>query len=175
MKDKTTAALLAFFLGGVGVHKFYLGQTGAGIVYLIFCWTLIPAFIAFIEFIILLAMDSVTFDRRFNYMHQPMMMQAPPQQNIIIHNLQNAGAAPPQGYPQQQYQQQPVQQPGFSAQPPQPTLPEQQAAPALPPAQAAPQSGVGGVADELKKLNDLRVAGVITEEEFLAHKQKLLS
>ena len=69
-----------------------------------------------------------------------------------------------------------MQQPGFSPQPPQPTFPEQQAAPALPPGHdAAPKSGGGGVADELKKLNDLRVAGVITEEEFLAHKQKLLS
>ena len=26
MKDKTTAAILAFFLGGLGAHKFYLGK-----------------------------------------------------------------------------------------------------------------------------------------------------
>nr|WP_276772533.1 NINE protein [Anaerococcus hydrogenalis] len=44
--------LLAFFLGGIGAHKFYAGKTGAGIVYLIFCWTFIPGIIAFIEFII---------------------------------------------------------------------------------------------------------------------------
>ncbi|TJY66707.1 TM2 domain-containing protein [Sphingobacterium alkalisoli] len=30
MKDKTTAAVLAFFLGGIGVHRFYLGQNDIG-------------------------------------------------------------------------------------------------------------------------------------------------
>lgn len=40
------------FLGWAGIHKFYAGRIGAGIVYLLFCWTGIPAIIAFIEFII---------------------------------------------------------------------------------------------------------------------------
>lgn len=35
MKSKTTATLLAFFLGGLGAHKFYLGQTGQGILFLL--------------------------------------------------------------------------------------------------------------------------------------------
>ncbi len=48
MKSKSTAALLAFFLGGLGIHRFYLGQNGVGILYLLFCWTFIPAFIAFL-------------------------------------------------------------------------------------------------------------------------------
>lgn len=50
--SKTTYLLLAFFLGGLGGHKFYAGKTGLGILYLVFCWTYIPAIIAFIEFII---------------------------------------------------------------------------------------------------------------------------
>lgn len=50
--NKLGYVLLAFFLGGIGAHKFYAGKTGAGIVYLIFCWTFIPGIIAFIEFII---------------------------------------------------------------------------------------------------------------------------
>jgi TM2 domain-containing membrane protein YozV len=33
-KSKTVAALLAFFLGGLGVHRFYLGHTLTGIVML---------------------------------------------------------------------------------------------------------------------------------------------
>lgn len=34
MKSKGTAYLLWFFLGGLGVHKFYLGKFGMGILYL---------------------------------------------------------------------------------------------------------------------------------------------
>ena len=52
--NKWVYVLLAFFLGGLGAHKFYAGKIGAGICYLLFCWTCIPAFIAFIEFIIAL-------------------------------------------------------------------------------------------------------------------------
>ena len=52
--NKTTYCLLAFFLGGIGIHKFYAGKTSSGILYLIFFWTFIPAFIAFIEFIVAL-------------------------------------------------------------------------------------------------------------------------
>ncbi|MBO0440410.1 TM2 domain-containing protein [Candidatus Enterococcus ikei] len=39
--------ILAFFLGWFGVHKFYSGFTGKGIMYLVFSWTGIPAIIAF--------------------------------------------------------------------------------------------------------------------------------
>lgn len=48
-KDPRTAFWLAFFLGGIGAHKFYLEQTPAGVLYLVFCWTFIPAVISFIE------------------------------------------------------------------------------------------------------------------------------
>ena len=48
-KNATTAVLLALFLGGIGAHKFYLGQTGWGVVYLLFSWTFIPGIIAVIE------------------------------------------------------------------------------------------------------------------------------
>jgi TM2 domain-containing membrane protein YozV len=52
--DKTALALLAFFLGGFGAHKFYLGKYGQGFFYILFCWTGIPGLIAFVEFIIYL-------------------------------------------------------------------------------------------------------------------------
>ena len=48
-KSNTTAVLLALFLGGLGIHKFYLGETGLGILYLLFCWTYIPSIVAFFE------------------------------------------------------------------------------------------------------------------------------
>ncbi len=34
-KSRTTLALLAFFLGSVGVHRFYTGKNGSGAVQLI--------------------------------------------------------------------------------------------------------------------------------------------
>ena len=52
--NKVVYCILAFFLGGIGVHKFYARKIGTGIVYFLFCWTFIPSFIAFIEFIIAL-------------------------------------------------------------------------------------------------------------------------
>ncbi|KYH34041.1 TM2 domain protein [Clostridium tepidiprofundi DSM 19306] len=66
-KNKVLAALLAIFLGGVGVHKFYLGKIGMGILYLIFCWTGIPAIIGVIEGIILLCTSEQDFARKYGH------------------------------------------------------------------------------------------------------------
>ncbi len=68
-RNKYIAALLAFFFGCLGVHKFYLGKTGAGIWMLIggtIGWILIvPGFlvccIAFIETIIYLVKTDQSF------------------------------------------------------------------------------------------------------------------
>ena len=48
-KSDVSAILLAFFLGSFGAHRFYLGQTGWGILYLLFCWTFIPHLVSFVE------------------------------------------------------------------------------------------------------------------------------
>lgn len=64
-KSRIAAALFAFFLGGFGAHKFYLGQVGLGILYLVFCWTFIPAIVAFIEFILFLTMSDETFNQKY--------------------------------------------------------------------------------------------------------------
>lgn len=67
MKNKTTAALLAIFVGRLGIHRFYLGQSFLGIVYLLFCWTCIPSLIAFIEGVLYLLSSENEFNRKYNH------------------------------------------------------------------------------------------------------------
>jgi TM2 domain-containing membrane protein YozV len=64
MKDKNLAAVLAFFGGYFGLHRFYLGQIGLGVLYCIFFP--IAAMIGVIDAILLLSMDQETFDRKYN-------------------------------------------------------------------------------------------------------------
>lgn len=64
-KSRGVAILLALLLGGVGAHKFYLGRLGWGVVYLLFCWTFIPAIIALIEAIIYLVTNEEDFHRKY--------------------------------------------------------------------------------------------------------------
>jgi len=113
MKNRTTAALIAFFLGGIGGQYFYLGKTGKGFAALIFCWTFIPAFIALYHFIKFLTMSDEAFNQEYN-----------------------KGMAPLMGYAY------------------------------------APSANVG---DELTKLHELKEKGVLTEQEFIARKAKLLA
>lgn len=73
-KNRIVAALLAFFLGGLGIHKFYLGKSTAGLIMLlcsvfgiilVFIPTIIIGIIAFIEFIIYLMMSDEDFEERY--------------------------------------------------------------------------------------------------------------
>ena len=64
-KNKLAAALFALFLGGRGIHKFYLGQVWQGVLYLVFCWTFIPAVIGLIEGIVLLVMTEQDFNAKY--------------------------------------------------------------------------------------------------------------
>ncbi|MDS7968226.1 NINE protein [Acinetobacter sp. V117_2] len=64
-KSKVAAGVFALLLGGFGAHKFYLGRVGQGILYLIFCWTFIPALIAFIEGILYLCSSDEDFAKKY--------------------------------------------------------------------------------------------------------------
>lgn len=45
------------------IHDFYAGKIGLGILYLLFFWTFIPAFAAFIQAIIALCKTSDAYGR----------------------------------------------------------------------------------------------------------------
>lgn len=50
-KEKLVAILLAFFLGGFGVHNFYLGETKKGVLKICTCWFGLGGILALIDFI----------------------------------------------------------------------------------------------------------------------------
>jgi TM2 domain-containing membrane protein YozV len=72
-KSKIAAGLLGIFLGGLGIHKFYLGQVALGILYFLFSWTLIPALVGFIEGILYLLTPDAEWARKY-----PPLTYVPP-------------------------------------------------------------------------------------------------
>jgi TM2 domain-containing membrane protein YozV len=61
VKSKVAAGILGILFGGLGIHKFYLGKIGMGILYLCFCWTGIPEIVGFIEGIMYLVSNDEKF------------------------------------------------------------------------------------------------------------------
>ncbi len=52
--NKIIYAVLTILLGTIGINKFYAGKVKAGILNIIFCWTLIPTILSIAEFITVL-------------------------------------------------------------------------------------------------------------------------
>ena len=48
-KSRNAGIWWAIGLGGLGAHKFYMGQTGMGILYVCFVWTSVPLALGIIE------------------------------------------------------------------------------------------------------------------------------
>lgn len=68
-KKRVLSGVLALILGGVGVHKFYLGNWGIGLVYLASCFLApgLAAVIGLIESIRFFTMGDVAFNEKYNY------------------------------------------------------------------------------------------------------------
>jgi TM2 domain-containing membrane protein YozV len=68
-RNKLVAALLAFFIGPLGIHRFYLGRTGSGITMLVLSITVIGLLAtvpwAFIDMIRYLVMSDEEFASRY--------------------------------------------------------------------------------------------------------------
>ncbi|MCD7034486.1 TM2 domain-containing protein [Metabacillus sp. GX 13764] len=66
MKNKYIAAALGIFTGGFGIHKFYLGKPGQGLLYILFCWTGIPEVLGVIEGVLYLLRGQDRFNEKYN-------------------------------------------------------------------------------------------------------------
>jgi TM2 domain-containing membrane protein YozV len=68
-RNKYIAALIAFLLGPLGIHRFYLGRTGSGIAMLLLSCTLVGLIVsgpwAFIDMIRYLVMSDREFAERY--------------------------------------------------------------------------------------------------------------
>lgn len=65
MKNRTLAIVLALFLGGLGIHRIYLGRNVSGLLYLLFFWTFVPAILGVIDAVRYIVMGEARFHARY--------------------------------------------------------------------------------------------------------------
>ena len=66
MISQAVYILLAVFLGGIGIHKFYSRHWVQGILYMLFCWTFIPCILALLQAFGVLCTDKDVFNKNYN-------------------------------------------------------------------------------------------------------------
>ena len=64
-KDKTTAAILAIILGGLGIHHFYLGNTTMGIIYIVLSCVGVGPILGLVDGILYLTKPDDVFQRNY--------------------------------------------------------------------------------------------------------------
>jgi TM2 domain-containing membrane protein YozV len=68
-RNKYVAALLAFFLGTFGIHRFYLGRNGTGVVMIVLSITIVGLLVtgiwALIDMVRYLIMSDAEFEHRY--------------------------------------------------------------------------------------------------------------
>lgn len=65
MKNKLLTIVLAVFLGGLGIHRFYLGNYLMGVFYLLFSWSGIPTIIAWAEALYFFSISESEFNHKY--------------------------------------------------------------------------------------------------------------
>jgi TM2 domain-containing membrane protein YozV len=73
-KNKVVAGVLGILLGGLGIHHFYLGSIGAGVICLVLSCFGIGPILGLVEGILLLVMSDADFDARYN-LREPGSME----------------------------------------------------------------------------------------------------
>lgn len=64
-RSRVVAGVLAVIGGGAGLHKFYLGRAGWGVVYVLLIWTGISVILGLIEGVYLLTMREEAFQLKY--------------------------------------------------------------------------------------------------------------
>ena len=166
-KDKTTAGVLGILLGTFGAHKFYLGETGKGLLYLLFCWTYIPAIVGLVEGIQYLSMDQDEFQHQYG-------QQLPDSQIGTDRQLAEPRSSQSSSSPPQKRGHEGTDEPEMNHQIAQNVTVN--VADDETSTDASDDSNEQlGVAEEIEKLEELRRSGAISDEEFERQKKKLLS
>lgn len=70
-KSKVKLILFAFLIGGFGVHKFYVGSWGWGVVYMLISLTYIPLIISLVEMIRYITLTETEINERIQKLDGP--------------------------------------------------------------------------------------------------------
>ena len=66
IKNQKLAIWFSILLGGLGIHKFYLGQHLKGTLYLVFSWTLVPVIVGWVDAMRTFKMSAFSFEQRYS-------------------------------------------------------------------------------------------------------------